>query len=135
MAIVYGAGARSSQVDAVAARVAGGAIEVYGGAPPAGVALDPTGQALLVSLPLPSPAFAPAVDGGAQAAPIAPAAALVDGDATWYRVLNAQGAAQWRGSVSAPGEGGDMELLPPRLVKDVQVVVTSMVLTAAAVAA
>lgn len=80
----------NDQVNALAARLDGGSIEFYTGAPP-GTPEDDWTAELLVSIPLPAPAFHHAQDGRAISHDLPATLILVTGEARWGRFVTSQG--------------------------------------------
>lgn len=90
----------NAAADAVTARLAGGWLRLYDGIQPTSADAPVATQALLAVLKLGRPAFKPAIDGSAEATPIAPDdSAVGGGTATWFRVEALDGASGFDGSV------------------------------------
>lgn len=107
---------RNSLASALATGADGGSgpgvVRVYGGSRPANPDTAP-GTTLLAEFTLNDPAFAdPPVTGVSTLdnTPVPTATGLAAGTATWFRVLDSAGAAQFDGKASASGGGGDMIL-------------------------
>lgn len=82
--------AASTAADAVTALLDGGYLRIHDGWQPTTAEAQVTSQVLLAELRFGSPAFAPAIDGVAQANPITPdASARASGAPTWFRALAA----------------------------------------------
>lgn len=91
--------ARNVAIDALLHRADGGSVLVYTGIQPATPETPATGR-LLATGTLGTPAFAPAVDGVAAATAVADEESIeADGDAGWFRVVEADGTtAVWDGT-------------------------------------
>jgi len=95
--------ARNAMMDALAALLAGGFLDIYDGAQPASADVAVTTQVKLARLALGTPAFSPSAAGAASALAIAPVGALANGTAAWFRALKSDGTALWDGSVGLAG--------------------------------
>lgn len=103
--------ALKAELDALAALLNGGTIQVRTGAQPATPQTAATGT-LLATLTFSSPAFGAAADSGNNAQIVAnaisdDASADADGTAGWFRALTSGAAAVFDGTVSESGGGGD----------------------------
>jgi len=97
---------RNLAVDAVCRQLDGGSLELHGGTPP------PTCEARVTPPPLATlafavPAFAPAVDGRAEAHPLPAAWATGRGAVTWFRARTPDGRVVYDGRVGTDA-GADM---------------------------
>lgn len=108
---------------------------IYGGAEPVGPESPLTGTTVLVSFDLPVPAFGGAADTteGATAAidveQIDQVQAVADGEATFFRIYNADGTTVMQGNVTAVSGGGDLELSSVNIVTGVDVIIISLTAT------
>lgn len=124
---------RSAMVNAAVALIdagpAAGTIQIRTGAQPATVATAATGT-LLGTLTLSDPAFGAAANGVATAGPITgDASADASGTAGWFRVLDSTGTAIMDGSVTATGDGGDLQLDSVTIVAGGAINVTALTVT------
>lgn len=108
---------------------------VYGGtAPTKPQTAVGGGNKVLVQFNLPSTPFQAPVDGGTYAKAevdvsiLGAITAAADGDATFFRIVNANSVVSHQGAVSVIGGGGDMELSSVSVVTGVDVVVVSLAL-------
>lgn len=107
-------GMNDALVDRLDGGPAAGRIEIYSGAPPAGVDLPDQGI-LLATLVLSDPAFGPSADAGDVAEAIAntitadPSAAA-EGTAGHFRAKDSNGVPVLQDTCSLPGGGGGMVL-------------------------
>lgn len=108
-----------------------GELRLFAGAPPASVDAFLTDQTMLGGLVLSVPAFQPAdASGQAVANPLqADTGAAATGEATFFRLLDAQGTALFQGDVSAVDAGGDLELNTTVVQAGVEIIVTEFTLT------
>ncbi|TXH35286.1 MAG: hypothetical protein E6Q98_15960 [Rhodospirillaceae bacterium] len=83
--------AASAMMDVFTALLNGGSLKIYDGAQPANANTAITTQKLLATLTFDATAFAPAVDGVAEANDIAPGTISQDGTAAWARCFKADG--------------------------------------------
>jgi hypothetical protein len=99
--------------DAAVDTLDGGSIEIYGGTQPTNPDAS-TGETVLATVTLPSPAFGNATDAApgatATANSISTVTASATGTATWFRAKDSGGTARIDGDVSGTGGGGDMQL-------------------------
>lgn len=84
----YSSDSVDAQTDAICARLNDGYLQLWDGTQPIDGDAAADGN-LLVELRFGNPAFAPSVGGVAQANPIETATALVTGNASWLRTLQA----------------------------------------------
>jgi hypothetical protein len=94
---------KNAMLDAQSALLAGGSLNLYTGAQPAGPGVAITSQVLVVTLQFSSPAFAAASAGVAVANAIASGTAVAAGTVTWFRCLSASGVAVTDGTVGTSG--------------------------------
>jgi len=83
--------ASNAMMDALAALLNTGFLDIYDGAQPAGPGTAITTQTKLAHLPLSATAFGAAAAGAAVANAITSANALATGTAAWFRALKADG--------------------------------------------
>lgn len=134
MTIQLSAAVAALACDTVFGTIDGGAtpgkLLIYDGAIPADVATAVTTQVKLIEFVLPDPAFGAATDQPAYAEaainPVTDVVGLADGTATWFRLVDGNDEALMQGSVSAPAEGGDLELSSTSVVVGVDVMVISL---------
>jgi hypothetical protein len=100
---------RSIKADATVDVFDGGSLIIGKGTKPAANTAH-TGADVLVTITLPTPCFAAAVDGVASKAGTWSAAASAAGTATWARFLSADTLKWHTVDVTATGGGGDLEL-------------------------
>ena len=112
MATRTAASLRHAQLDLATARLAGGRLLIFDGAPPLGFLDTPTAPVLAAFTLGPVP-FAPAVAGAAQLYPLAPVLVQRPGVAGWFRLLTAAGEPQHDGTITATGGGGALEFDNP----------------------
>jgi hypothetical protein len=92
------------EMDTLGAQLDGGFIDIYDGAQPVTADTAVTTQTKLARLTFGTPAFAPAVDGVANANPISPEPdAPATGVASWYRMLRSDETPVADGSVGTSG--------------------------------
>jgi len=133
MAIRLPAASRNAAADAVVDRADGGSgagtIEIRTGTQPASADSAATGT-LLATITLGDPAFGPASNGTAALAdtPLS-GAAVADGTAGWFRMLDGDGNTVLDGSVSATGGGGDLQLSTTTITTGLTVTITSGTVT------
>jgi len=109
MATSVAVSVRDEQAYVAGERCNGGYLRIYGGEQPSGP--ESKAGAPLAELRFGSPAFGKPVKGKITANKITKDDnARGSGDATWYRVLSADGDAVWDGDVSKKGKGGSLEL-------------------------
>lgn len=132
MAIKLGVDTAIAAADAAMALVSNagaGTLVVYDGTEPTDPAEAITDQVALVVFNLPLPAFVPAVDavagGRAVMDDVTPVAALADGSAAWFRLIDANDRVILQGSVSAPLGGGDLTISSVSLVQNIVVSVVT----------
>jgi len=109
-------------VDSVDAGGAG-TIQIRSGTRPASPADAATGT-LLATVTLAATAFGAAASGSATIVDPAGVTAAATGTASWFRALSGGGAAQFDGSVTATGGGGDLTLASTSVVTGTTVDVT-----------
>lgn len=97
---------RNLAVDAVCRQLDGGSLELHGGTPPATCEARVTTPPL-VTLLFPVPAFAPAVEGRAEAQPLPASWATGRGAVTWFRARTKDGRVVYDGRVGTE-PGADM---------------------------
>lgn len=129
MTTIISAGARNATVDAIAALVNGGTVEIRTGSQPAGPGTAATGT-LLGTLTLNATAFGASSGGTATANAITgDASADATGTAGWFRAKASGGTGHIDGSITATGGGGNMELNSVSIVIGGTIDVTSWTLT------
>lgn len=120
-------------VDAIDAGAGVSHVKIYDGTQATNPATAITSQVLLVDFALPDPCFgnAGAVSGGALATAnsITAVTASATGTATWFRVIDGNGAAVFDGTVTATGGGGDMTMTSTSIVSGVDTSVVSWTFT------
>jgi hypothetical protein len=98
------AAARNAMIDALAALLNGGYLDIYDGTQPAGPGTAITSQVKLARLTLAATAFGASASGVATANAVTGANALATGTATWFRALKTDGTtAVLDGSVGTAG--------------------------------
>lgn len=109
----------------------GSTLVIFSGEPPVGVS-DPIGDdnALLVLYTLPNPPF-PTIDEGeglvsATLDPIPAEAALADGEASFFRILDGSNGSIIQGSVGVTGGGDPLQLSSTAIVTDTDVQIVSL---------
>ena len=95
--------AANAAANALLALANDGTLKIYGGAKPANANTALSGQTLLSTHNLSTPAFGNAAAGTAAANAIADATAVATGAATWFRVYTAGGSAVFDGTVGTAG--------------------------------
>mgnify|MGYP007088349662 CR=1 FL=1 len=107
-------------------------LQIYEGAMPATINDAPLGN-VLVEFALPNPSFGDAAvsatGGTAVAEDIAPVPALTSGEASWFRILDADGVPQLDGDVSVAGGTGQLQLTSLTVVEAVDVSVYLLSIT------
>lgn len=110
-----------------------GKIRVYDGVQPANPNTAISGQTLLVEFALPDPAYGAPVDTtpGAVATgnAIAPATAVGNGTATWYRVLDSDNNAVWDGDAGSLASSASLKLSNTTITTGVEITVVSSTFT------
>jgi hypothetical protein len=122
---------RSVQADAVVDLFDGGSLIIGKGAKPAADAAH-SGTDVLVTITLPTPCFAAAVDGVASKAGTWSATASAAGTATWARFLSSDTLKWHTVDVTATSGGGDLELDNPTIASGQTVTVSTYTFTAPA---
>lgn len=117
----------SAQLDAIAALLDGGSIELYDGAQPATADTPVTTQTLLVSLSLGIPAYTPAVDGVADLAAPASGICVANGTATWCRFKKSDSSPIQDASVGL--SNANLNLTTVVMIAGATLIVDSLVLT------
>jgi len=115
----YSRAALTAKVQALAALLEGGFLDLYAGEQPATADSPVKGQARLAHVPFARPAFQKADRGLAWAYPLTDATAEVTGTATWFRLTGSDGAAIADGSVGV--SNANLNLLTVDLVKGMMV--------------
>lgn len=125
MAETMGTIARNLQADAIGDSLDSGTLSIYTGSKPASPDDAATGT-LLVAFTLPATAFDDAIDGVAalDETPLVEPG-LDTGDAGWFRLANAADTLRYDGTVTATGDGGDMQLNTISIVEDEDVTITA----------
>lgn len=112
---------------------AAGKIRVYNGAQPTNPNTAVGAQVLLVEFALPDPSYGAPVDTtpGAVATgnAIAPATAVADGTATWYRVLDSNNNAIWDGDAGDLASSASLKLSNTSITTGVEITVVSSTFT------
>ena len=121
--------AAEAAANAIGALCNGGSLNIYVASQPANANTALTGQTLLASLGMASPAFGAATAGGNMSAnAIASASALATGTAAWFRILQSDGVTVvMDGSVGTAG--CDINLTTTAIVAGTNVAVTSYTYT------
>lgn len=114
-------------VDSVDAGGAG-TIQIRSGTRPADPATTATGT-LLATVTLAATAFGAASGGSATIVDPSGVTAVATGTATWFRAISGGAAAQFDGSVTATGGGGDLTLASTSVVSGTTVDVTGGTIT------
>lgn len=111
MAERIGTTTQNNQADALADLYDGGEIKIYSGSQPATADTSPTGT-LLVTITLPTPAFAAASSGVAAKAGVwsGVAAAGAPTNAGYFRMKSSGGSFPIDGAITATSGGGELEL-------------------------
>ena len=122
--------AATAAANAIGALCNGGSINIYVASQPANANTPLTGQTLLASLGMASPAFGAATAGGNMSAnAIAAASALATGTAAWFRILASDGVTVvMDGTVGTSGVF-DIVLTTTAIVAGTNVAVTSYTYT------
>jgi len=102
---------------------------VYAGTKPASADTALTDQVALITFNLPEPAFAEAADDGTQAKAVlnavAPVEAAATGTASFFRIINGNGAVLIQGTCSGTSGSGDVKLNSTAIQAGVQSTVIS----------
>ena len=113
--------------------VAASTLVIYSGAVPASADTALGAQVALVTFALPDPAFGDAADLNPGAIATANAIASVQADATgtatFFRIIDGDGAARIQGSVTDTGGNGDLKLSSTAIIMDIDVTVVSLTIT------
>jgi len=123
--------AANAEVDALAALLDGGTIEVRSGTQPTDADTAPPDGALLATLTFGTPAFGAGVAGVATANAITPGTAVATGTASWYRCKTSGAANVQDGSIGT--SLANMILNSTGVVTGADVSLNSFVLTASKV--
>ena len=129
MAVRLPIATRNAGANAMADLANGGTVEIRTGAQPASAGDAATGT-LLLTFPLPNPAFG-AASTGTKSLAGAPrtATGVAAGTAGWARVKTSGGGTVMDGSVTATGEGGDITMDTTTVSVDLTVNLTALTIT------
>lgn len=110
MTVTIANSVKNDQCDNLVDTLDGGSFIVYDGTPPANASASLSGNSVLLTITLPTPAFGNAgasVDGEADIAGSWTTTASATGTATFFRILTSGAAVVLQGTVSESGGGGD----------------------------
>lgn len=126
--------ARNAALDAITPSLNGGTLDIYSGTAPANADAALSGNTLLASLPLGSPAFGAAASGVATANAItADSSADATGTPTFFRLRTSGGAVVYQGTAGASGQELNLSgLSAGQIVAGGNVAVSSLTITQAA---
>jgi hypothetical protein len=124
--------ARNTMIDAFAALLNSGRIDIYDGSQPATPETAITSQVLLARCVFGSAAFAAASSASAAANAITPDSdADATGTASWARITTSGATAEMDVTVTATGGGGNIEMNTVSIQQHAQVSITAFTLTQA----
>lgn len=105
------------------------AVDLLDSGGPGSLELRTAADALVATLPLPSPAFGNAVNGVATAEPITGQNATASGVVTKYNLKNNGGTVLFSGAVSETGGGGELILTSTNITSGDPINVVSLTIT------